>query len=115
MFADPMMIETILRNLINNAIKFTPENGLIQISATQTGDVVEICIRDNGIGISESECNNLFRIDSKVKRKGTSNEDGSGLGLILCKEFIELNKGRIWAESKIGKGSIFYFTIPRKS
>ena len=112
MFADPMMIETILRNLINNAIKFTPENGLIQISATQTGDIVEICIRDNGIGISESECNNLFRIDSKVKRKGTSNEDGSGLGLILCKEFVDRNNGAIRVESETGKGSSFFFTIP---
>ncbi|MDP2337086.1 MAG: tetratricopeptide repeat-containing sensor histidine kinase [Bacteroidota bacterium] len=112
MFADPLMIETVLRNLINNAIKFTPENGLIDITAKQTGDEIEICVHDNGIGISESDLSNLFRIDSKVKRKGTNDEDGSGLGLILCKEFVDKNHGTIWAESALGKGSSFTFTIP---
>jgi len=115
MFADPLMIETVLRNLINNAIKFTPENGLIDISAKQAGNEVEICVRDNGIGISESDRDNLFRIDSKLKRKGTNEEDGSGLGLILCKEFVDKNNGKIWAESTLGKGSSFIFTIPSKA
>ena len=101
-----------MRSRFNNAIKFTPETRLIQISATETGDFVDICIRDNGIGISESECNNLFRIDSKVKRKGTSNEDGSGLGLILCKEFVDRDNVAIRVESETGKGSSFFFTIP---
>lgn len=114
-FADPLMIETILRNLINNAIKFTPENGEIAIAATQTENRIEICITDSGTGISENDRLNLFRIDSKVKRKGTNNEDGSGLGLILCKEFVEKNNGTIWVESTPGAGSSFYFTVPVKS
>lgn len=114
-FADPLMIETVLRNLITNAIKFTPENGLIVISAKQTNDHVSIDVCDSGFGISEEDIQNLFRIDSKVKRKGTNNEDGSGLGLILCKEFVDKNNGTIWVESTPGKGSSFSFTIPAKA
>jgi len=115
LFADPLMIETVLRNLITNAIKFTPENGQIIISAHQANDHVCINIRDTGVGISEVDIQNLFKIDSKVKRKGTNNEDGSGLGLILCKEFVNKNNGTIWAESTPGKGSSFSFTIPAKA
>jgi signal transduction histidine kinase len=111
-FADPMMIETVLRNLISNAIKFTPENGTIEIEAKNTGNEVLVSVKDTGIGLSEAELANLFRIDSKVKRKGTNNEDGSGLGLVLCKEFVDKNNGTIWAESTPGKGSSFYFSIP---
>ena len=111
-YADPLMIETVLRNLINNAIKFTPKNGLIEIGVQQIDDKVRINISDNGVGISEVDVENLFHIDSKVKRKGTNNEDGSGLGLILCKEFVNKNNGRLWVESTIGKGSSFNFTIP---
>ncbi|MFY9150625.1 MAG: tetratricopeptide repeat-containing sensor histidine kinase [Prolixibacteraceae bacterium] len=114
LFADPQMIETVLRNLINNAIKFTPENGEIEISAKENGQKVEIKIRDSGIGISENDLQNLFKIDSKVKRKGTNNEDGSGLGLILCKEFVEKNNGMLWVESFPGQGSSFFFSIPSK-
>ncbi|HZL11337.1 MAG TPA: tetratricopeptide repeat-containing sensor histidine kinase [Prolixibacteraceae bacterium] len=115
LFADPLMIETVLRNLINNAIKFTPENGMIEISAKQDADQISISINDSGVGISEEDIPNLFRIDSKVKRKGTNDEDGSGLGLILCKEFVDKNNGEIWAESTLGKGSSFIFTIPAKA
>jgi signal transduction histidine kinase len=111
-FADPMMIETVLRNLISNAIKFTPENGTIEIEAKNTGNEVLVSVKDTGIGLSEAELANLFRIDSKVKRKGTNNEDGSGLGLVLCKEFIEKNNGTIWAESTPGNGSSFFFSLP---
>lgn len=114
-FADPLMIETVLRNLINNAIKFTPENGLISISAQQTDGQVSVSISDSGIGIPEEDIQNLFRIDSKVKRKGTNDEDGSGLGLILCKEFVAKNNGTIRAESSPGKGSTFSFTIQAKA
>lgn len=114
LFADPQMIETVLRNLINNAIKFTPENGKIAVYAQENGQKVEVKISDSGIGISENELQNLFRIDSKVKRKGTNNEDGSGLGLILCKEFVEKNNGNIWVESSPGCGSSFFFSIPAK-
>jgi len=111
-FADPLMIETVLRNLINNAIKFTPENGFIEISAVQTDGQINICVNDSGVGISNEDILNLFQIDSKVKRRGTNDEDGSGLGLILCKEFVDRNNGEIWAESTPGKGSSFIFTIP---
>ncbi len=112
LFADPQMIETVLRNLINNAIKFTPENGLIEITANQIEDRISICVKDSGIGISEEERQNLFQIDSTVKRKGTNNEDGSGLGLILCKEFVHKNNGTIWVNSSPGNGSSFFFTVP---
>ena len=112
LFADPQMIETVLRNLVNNAIKFTPEDGTIEITANQIDDQISICVKDSGIGISEDEAQNLFRIDSTVKRKGTNNEDGSGLGLILCKEFVDKNNGTIWVNSSPGKGSSFFFTVP---
>ena len=112
LFADPLMIETVLRNLINNAIKFTPEDGLIEITANQIDGQISICVKDSGIGISEEDVLNLFLIDSTVKRKGTNNEDGSGLGLILCKEFVDKNNGTIWVNSSPGKGSSFFFTVP---
>jgi signal transduction histidine kinase len=114
-FADPLMIETVLRNLINNAIKFTPEGGEIEVSAKQENGQLLVSVSDTGIGISEEETQNLFRIDSKVKRKGTNNEDGSGLGLILCKEFVHKHNGQIWVESAPNKGSSFRFTIPAKA
>ena len=114
LFADPQMIETVLRNLINNAIKFTPENGLIEIVANPIDDKISICVKDSGIGISEEDARNLFQIDSTVKRKGTNDEDGSGLGLILCKEFVHKNNGTIWVNSTPDKGSSFFFTVPVK-
>ena len=114
-YADPVMIETVLRNLINNAIKFTPEHGTIEIAAISVGEDVEISVTDTGVGISEDDLQNLFRIDSKVKRKGTNDEDGSGLGLILCKEFVEKNRGVIRAKSSLGEGSAFFFSIPSRA
>jgi signal transduction histidine kinase len=114
-YADPLMIETVLRNLINNAIKFTPEGGSIEITARKNDGQVFVSVSDSGIGISDEDVQNLFRIDSKVKRKGTNNEDGSGLGLILCKEFVEKNNGSIWAKSTPGQGSSFIFSIPSKT
>lgn len=113
-YADPLMIETVLRNLINNAIKFTPEGGQIDVSAKINNDHIQVTVKDSGIGISEEESKNLFRIDSKVKRKGTRDEDGSGLGLILCHEFVSKHHGNIWVESTLGKGSEFTFSIPVK-
>lgn len=114
-YADPVMIETVLRNLINNAIKFTPAGGHIEVSAHETDGQVVVSVSDTGIGISEEESQNLFRIDSKVKRKGTNNEDGSGLGLILCHEFVDKHHGKIWVESTPGHGSEFIFSIPTKA
>lgn len=112
LYADPQMIETVLRNLINNAIKFTPENGKIEITAFRIDNQVSIYVQDSGIGISQEEAQYLFRIDSTVKRKGTNNEDGSGLGLILCSEFVQKNNGSIGVNSAPGKGSSFFFTVP---
>jgi len=109
------MIETVLRNLINNAIKFTPEGGQIEVSAKRENGQVLVSVSDSGIGITEEDTKNLFRIDSKVKRKGTNNEDGSGLGLILCREFVDKHDGKIWVESTLGKGSAFIFSIPAKA
>ncbi len=111
-FADPSMIETVLRNLIYNAIKFSFEESKIITSISKKNDSVTVSVKDQGIGISENDIKNLFRIDSKVKHKGTNDESGSGLGLILCHEFVKNNKGEIWVESDLNKGSTFYFTIP---
>lgn len=111
-YAMPMMVETVVRNLISNAIKFTPDGGRIEISHRCSGPTTIISVSDTGIGLSKQELDQLFEIDSKIRKKGTKNEDGSGLGLILCKEFIMLNKGRIWAESEKAQGSTFKFTIP---
>lgn len=113
-FADPQMIETVIRNLVNNAIKFTPQHGKVVVSARQTDEQIEIRITDTGIGIEEEEVLTLFKIDSTIKRKGTNNEDGSGLGLILCREFIQKHNGSIGVDSVPGKGSTFYFSVPVK-
>ncbi len=115
LFADPLMIETVLRNLINNAIKFTPDGGHINVDAREIEGEIRISVCDSGIGMSEEETQNLFRIDSKVRRKGTNNEDGTGLGLILCNEFVHKHNGKIWVESTPGKGSEFIFSIPAKA
>lgn len=111
-YATPMMIDTVLRNLVNNAIKFTPNGGTVSLYFKFYEKVVACCVQDTGIGMTEDELDQLFSIDSKIKKKGTNNEDGSGLGLILCKEFVHLNKGKIWAKSEVGKGTTFCFTVP---
>lgn len=111
-FSDPLMIETVMRNLVSNAIKFTPENGFVDIEAEQEDENVRVRVRDTGTGMSKEDMEHLFQLDSKVKRKGTKNEDGSGLGLLLCMEFITINKGKLWVESIPGKGSTFNVTIP---
>ncbi|PKQ60959.1 hypothetical protein BZG02_17590 [Labilibaculum filiforme] len=111
-FADPNMINTVVRNLVSNAIKFTPRGGSIMVSSKVANNQVEICVTDSGVGIDELEQKKLFRIDEQITNSGTENESGTGLGLILCKEFIELHNGTIWAESELGKGSSFKFSIP---
>jgi signal transduction histidine kinase len=111
--SDQDMLETILRNLLSNAIKFTPVSGTVSVKVMQKNNLVEISVSDTGIGIEENDKQKLFRIDSKLQsREGTENETGSGLGLILCKEFVDKLGGTIWAESKIGNGTTFKFTIP---
>jgi PAS domain S-box-containing protein len=112
-YADKYMIDTIVRNFVSNSIKFTKPGGKITIKGIINGDNAEVSVTDTGIGISPEEQKNLFRIDEQTRRDGTANEKGTGLGLILCKEFIEKNNGVLWVESEEGKGSRFSFTVPR--
>lgn len=110
--ADPKLIETVIRNLMSNAIKFTPEHGTITINVENDSSNHTISIKDTGIGMTKEVIDQLFRIDVSATTLGTSAEKGSGLGLILCKEFVELHGGKIWVESESGVGSTFFFTIP---
>lgn len=110
--ADKFMIETILRNLVTNAIKFSNNGGVIKIELKRNDGVIACSVSDNGIGIPEEKINQLFNIDSNYTTYGTNKEKGTGLGLVLCKEFVHLNKGDIFVESKLGEGSKFTFTIP---
>lgn len=110
-FADKAMINTVFRNLISNAIKFTRQGGEIKVSAEKRAKEILVSVSDNGIGIAPGRLEKLFRIDESDSTYGTNNEKGTGLGLILCKEFVENHGGKIWAESEEGKGSIFYFTL----
>ncbi len=111
-FADPDMIATVLRNLISNAIKFTSGNGIIEISAKRKSLKIEITIVDNGIGISQERINKLFNISENNSTLGTNKEKGTGLGLVLCKELIEKNNGRLLVQSEIEKGTSFIFSLP---
>lgn len=113
--ADKNMLATILRNLISNAIKFTPQEGKITLKASLISgekDYVKISIEDTGVGISSEIKSRLFKLSENISTKGTEDETGTGLGLILCKEFIEKHGGEIWIESELGKGSNFIFTLP---
>ena len=110
---DENMIRTVLRNLISNSIKFTHKKGNITVSSSnENTDLVNVIISDTGVGMDENQINDLFRIDKNKSSEGTEKEKGTGLGLILCKEFIEKHKGSIYVESSIGEGSSFTFTIP---
>jgi signal transduction histidine kinase len=111
-FADIAMISTVLRNLISNAIKFTMPGGKIIVSAMEKQNEIIFSVSDNGVGISKNSIEKLFRIDQSYSTTGTNKETGTGLGLILCKEFVEKNHGKIWVESEEKKGSTFYFTLP---
>ena len=112
-FADSKMLRTVLINLITNAIKFTPKGGKITLSSQIIDNLIEISVSDNGIGMRQSDLLKLFRIDVHHTTSGTESETGTGIGLILCKELVDKNGGTIWAESEIGKGSTFKFTIPK--
>ena len=111
-FADKAMISTILRNLIFNSIKFTKPGGEIIIKAEQKEKQLIVSVTDNGIGIKNEDIDKLFRIDYSYSTTGTNRETGTGLGLLICKDFIEMHGGKIWVESEIGKGSTFSFSIP---
>jgi len=111
-FADTNMLNTILRNLISNAIKFTNSGGTIDIYAITNHSKVTITISDNGIGINRDKLAKLFDISQVYTTKGTADESGTGLGLLLCKDFVEKHGCKIWVESEVGKGSDFKFTMP---
>ena len=111
-FADPNMLHAVLRNLITNAIKFTNQGGLISITAEVLPDSTKITVADNGVGMDLKTQESLFRIDTTLTTTGTANEKGTGLGLIICKEFIEKHGGRIHVESEPGEGSKFIFNLP---
>jgi len=113
-YADENMIQTILRNLLSNAIKFTYDRGSISLRASKRDKDVEIAVEDTGIGISVENQKLLFNIETNISTQGTSHEHGTGLGLILCWEFIEKHHGKLWVESDLGKGAKFKFTLPDK-
>jgi signal transduction histidine kinase len=110
-YADMEMIKIVLRNLISNAIKFTPDQGVIRINSTVNDGQTVICVEDNGIGIKEKDQSKIFSFTSHTTL-GTANEKGTGIGLKICRDFIELNKGRIWMESKENSGSKFFVSLP---
>jgi signal transduction histidine kinase/ligand-binding sensor domain-containing protein len=112
-FADNHMFDTVIRNLVSNAIKFTPVGGKVSVTAFCKSDhSIEVEIIDSGIGIPPELKNKLFLLNEKTGRKGTAGESSTGLGLLLCKEFIEKHGGKIWVESELGKGSCFKFMLP---
>ncbi len=113
-YADKDMLKTVLRNLICNGIKFSNTNGEINISAKQKQNLIEITVLDNGVGMNEEIRSKLFEFGKNLTTSGTANEKGSGLGLILCKEFVNKHGGQIWIESEVGKGSAFRFSLPHR-
>jgi signal transduction histidine kinase len=106
------MYKTVIRNLLSNAVKFTNPGGKIQIFSQIDQGMAVITVSDNGIGINEDDIPKLWDITTSYSRPGTSNEKGTGIGLTLCKEFVEKHGGRIWVESVPGKGSDFRFSLP---
>lgn len=111
-YGDEKMIATVIRNLISNAIKFTHENGEIKIGHTIKNNFIEVTVADNGVGINEENKKKIFQFNEYFNTSGTNKEEGTGLGLILCKEFVTINGGTIWLESEINKGTTITFTVP---
>jgi signal transduction histidine kinase len=115
-YADEQMLHTILRNLLTNAVKFTDAHGMVEVSAHSLDDhEVEIRVTDTGVGMDEETIAKLFRIDAKASRPGTNGEKGTGLGLVLCKEFVKKNGGRLRVESQVGQGTICRLTLPGRA
>ncbi len=112
-FVDENHIDVVIRNLISNAIKFTPQNGLVTIEAEENKRFWKIRIQDTGVGMDKKTQRKLFRDNANLTTYGTNNEKGTGLGLSLCKDMVERNKGEIWVESILRQGSSFYFTVPK--
>ncbi|PKP46890.1 MAG: hybrid sensor histidine kinase/response regulator [Bacteroidetes bacterium HGW-Bacteroidetes-11] len=114
-FADPDSIKLVIRNLLSNAIKFTPNHGAISISATGNGNMVEVTMQDTGVGMNKDIADKLFTSNEYYSSSGTNNEKGSGLGLVLVKDFVERNGGQIRVESAVNEGSKFIFTLPSRN
>ncbi|MFP4557791.1 MAG: ATP-binding protein [Bacteroidales bacterium] len=112
-FADRNMIATVIRNLISNAIKFTKMEGEVIVAAVKSNDSITITVTDNGVGISPENQQKLWNFTSPHTTEGTANEKGTGFGLLICKEFLEMHGGKIWVESEAGKGSRFYVKLPQ--
>ena len=110
--ADKTMISIVLRNLISNALKYTNLKGMIEISSELQKNSIVISVKDNGVGIAKEVLGKLFQIDCFISTPGTQKEKGTGLGLILCREYLEKNKGVIWVQSVIKEGTTFYFSLP---
>lgn len=114
-YADDEMITSVIRNLISNAVKFTNRGGTISVVAQSTHESAVIGIKDTGIGIPENKIPHLFHPDENHSDLGTEGEKGTGLGLVICKDFVEKNNGKIWVESEPGKGSVVYFSLPAQN
>ena len=106
------MIDSVLRNLISNAVKFSYKGGKVKVTATQVDHEVHISVSDSGVGISPERLSAFFEIDKRTNTAGTENELGTGLGLVLCKDFVTRHNGKIWAESTLDVGSSFTFSLP---
>jgi signal transduction histidine kinase len=113
-YGDINMVSTVLTNLLSNAIKYSNDGGSVKITASDTGKFIQIAVSDNGIGITREDIEKLFRVEIDHKTIGDSEEKGTGIGLILCKEFVSRNGGEIGVESEFGKGSTFHFTLPKE-
>lgn len=112
-FADSNMLQTVIRNLVSNAVKFTNKGGKVNISAKSIPEnQIELSVKDNGIGMSRAIINEIFHLSGKAKRKGTEGEISTGLGLIICQDFIKKHHGKLGIKSTVGKGSNFYFNLP---
>ena len=114
MNVDVNMLKTILRNLLTNAIKFSYPGGKIDVMTVVNPDDIEISVKDFGVGMSKEKINDLFNIEADKPSRGTADERGTGLGLLICKEFIEMHNGQLHIESKLGKGSSFTVVFPHK-
>lgn len=112
-WADENVLDFVLRNLLNNAVKFSHRGGEVVVGAQMVGDNIQICVKDQGVGIAAENIEKVFDVHARITTKGTANEPGTGLGLPLVKEFVEKSKGKVWVESKEGEGSTFKFTLPQ--
>jgi len=118
-YCDIDMIKSVLRNLLSNALKFTNDGGNVTVriidNVPEEGGKVVVCVEDTGCGMSEEDQKKLLNVETHFSKFGTNREEGSGLGLLLCQDFVVKNGGRLWFESRLGEGTKFYFSIPKKS